>query len=168
MSIESLITNEVDLNNNNLIPKESANNINLLFDNKILNKALSIFVSILEKKNDAHVFSSIKILVNAMDITLIGLNQDIAAIKKCSALNLGSESAEIIVNGHILYDIIKRISTQEISIIKNTNDNFLQISAASFKCKIPLQDNVHFAQNASQSIRYGPKNCWQTKTLSRD
>jgi DNA polymerase-3 subunit beta len=117
--------------------------LSAVFDNKTLNKALNIFQNILEKKSSIENLSSTKIVVSEDgEVIFTGLNTTVVGIKECNAIV--DTPGQIIINAHILYDIVKKISHPEISIHQEPKNNTLVISAGKSLFKIPLQDSNSF------------------------
>ena len=115
-----------------------------IFDTKMLNKALSIFQGILEKKNAIANLTNIKITLSGDSAIFTGININLAAQKECSVVNY-SNTGEIIVNAHIFNDIVKKITHSEITVIQNKDENILNIKSQNSLFKIPLQAKENFS-----------------------
>jgi DNA polymerase-3 subunit beta len=134
--------------------------IDLIFKTKSLQKALNVFQTILEKKSLIPIFSNLKMSVKKNRVCFSGMNIDLAAIHDLEILNLlidsdcddetvAAPAAEpeescLLLNGHLFADVIKKISSDEIAIKKNFSNNFIEIFAGDFFCKMSLQENEKF------------------------
>lgn len=128
-----------------------------IFENKSLNKALAIFQNILDKKTAAgnEHFTETKISLSSDSNIAIfsGVNSTITGIKECEAIILAS--GQIIINAHMFYDIVKKITAPEIEVFreiinkknvateanskKENKSDMLTIKADKLTCRIPLQ-----------------------------
>lgn len=133
--------------------KTQVEEIYLIFKTKNIQKLLQIFQTILEKKSLIPIFSNLKITIIKNIAYFSGMNIDLAAICEMEILNLLEEnqdnnenasSIDFLVNGHLFYDVLKRISVDEITIKKQFENNFIEIIAGNFFCKMSLQNNEKF------------------------
>lgn len=131
------------MNNNN----KQISEIHFFCKKQLLQKALNVFQSILEKKSLIPIFSNIKIDIIDSQIVFSGMNIEIACKTSMNIINLQNNqnnSIAILVNGHIFYDIIRKINSDEITIKKNKDENFIEILSQNFYCKMSLQENEKF------------------------
>ncbi len=131
------------MNNNN----KQISEIHFFCKKQLLQKALNVFQSILEKKSLIPIFSNIKIDIIDSQILFSGMNIEIACKTSMNIINLQNNqnnSIAILVNGHIFYDIIRKINSDEITIKKNKDENFIEILSQNFYCKMSLQENEKF------------------------
>jgi DNA polymerase-3 subunit beta len=113
-----------------------------IFDNKVLNRALNIFQNILEKKNSLENLTSTKIVISDNTAIFTGLNSTIIGVKECPVIV--EVPGQIIINAHIFYDIVKKITHPEIIVSQELESNILTISAGKSIFKIPLQEKDNF------------------------
>lgn len=118
--------------------------LHVIFDSKMLNKALNTFQGILEKKNAIPNLSNIKITFSSDKAIFTGININLAAIRECNVIS-HSGNGEIIVNANIFHDIVKKITHSEITITRNKGENLLNIRSQNSLFKIPLQEKEHFS-----------------------
>jgi DNA polymerase-3 subunit beta len=130
--------------------------ISLIVKTKSFQKILQIFQTILEKKSIIPIFSNLKIAISKNKIFLTGMNIDLAAINEIEIINLLYDPDDqqsddqlnnekiLVLNGHLFYDVIKKISSEEIRINKKYGNNFIEINADEFFCKLSLQENEKF------------------------
>jgi DNA polymerase-3 subunit beta len=148
------LDNTKNINQNHIsqnITKNNNEEINFICKKTLFQKSLQIFQSILEKKSLIPIFNNLKINIYKNIICLSGMNLDIAAINEFPIINLLYKNkdeenieSEFLINGHFLYDIVRKITDEEIIIKKNNNNNFIEIFAGNFFCKLSLQENEKF------------------------
>ena len=133
-----------------------------IFENKSLNKTLAIFQNILDKKSVTgnEYFTETKITLNSDSNIAVfsGVNSTIIGLKECEAIIMAV--GKVVVNAHIFYDIVRKISAPEIEVFQEENVDLLVINAGKFTCRIPLQsedripDKITTNNFTSQCIIY--------------
>lgn len=105
-------------------------------------KALSIVNGAVERRNTIPILQNIKIDVAKEGISLSATDMDIAITTKFTAnvINEGSTT----VPAQILFDIIRKISDQNIIFLKEEESNLLQIKQGKSKYNLPTIDSDQF------------------------